>query len=98
MSRVFITNDAGLNFAPAERYGELVRCITGKLNVYNPDRVAEDMATALATFTEKDFLLLAGGSMSMLFAGMFLPDNIQRLQLLVYDAKTQDYFVRTIAV
>lgn len=98
MPRVFITNDAGLNFTAAERYGELVRCSSGKLNVFNPERVASEVATALSSFTDQDYLLLAGGSMSMLFAGMYLPDNIQRLRLLVWDAKGQDYFVRTITI
>lgn len=96
--RVFITNDGGLDFSGAERFGALVKCTTGKINVFSPDKLADEMMLALAVFTEQDFLLLVGGAMSMFFAGVCLPDNIQRLQLLVYDAKGQDYFVRTIRI
>jgi len=98
MSNVFITNDAGQNFDMAAKFGTLVRCSSGKLNVFNPDKVAEQMLNALSTFTEEDFLLLSGGAMSMLFAGMYIPDHVKRLRLLVYDAKVQEYFVRTIAI
>lgn len=96
VAKVFITNDAGLDFRAAEQFGQLVRCTTGKLNVYSPDRVAAEMQRALSVFREGDYLLPVGGALSMIFAGMYLPDHLKRVQLLVYDAKLAVYIVRTI--
>lgn len=96
MARVFVTNDPGdVDFSKAAQHGELVVMTRGKLNVYHPAEVLSKIAEHLATFEEEDYLLMCGGALSILSAGLLLPD-LSRLKLLLYDSREKEYFVRSI--
>lgn len=96
MPRVFVTNDPGsIDLTKAEKFGTIVRVTTGRLNVYKPENVLATVDACLQSFDAEDFLLMAGGALSILAAGLSLPE-LPSLKLLVYDVQTQDYFVRSI--
>lgn len=99
MPRVFVTHVGnGMDFSKAERFGELVYLAQHKINILHPTTVAGTMAAGLEDFHEEDFLCLAGNVLAVFFAGLYLPDTVKRLQLLVWDQREQDYMVRTVSV
>ena len=100
MARVFITNDTGLDFTKAERYGELVRLTSGSVDRFHPDRVEEDIRAALTAFGRDDFLLLTGDTLVNFLVALVLCDVTlgDTVRLLLYDPRKRDYFVRTIGM
>lgn len=96
MPRVFVTNDPGdLDLTKAAQYGTLVVMTRGKLNVYHPGEVITQVDGHLQGFTDDDFLLMCGGALSILSAGLMLPD-LPRVKLLLYDSREREYFIRSI--
>lgn len=110
MPRVFITNDAGLDFTKAATFGELVVLAEGKVDPFRPHVVQksiEDKLDDMQFNANEDFILPAGSVLSVAFAFAFLAlhaDNGQfeegrvNVRLLLFDAKTRDYFQRTVAI
>lgn len=97
MSKVYVTNGVeGMDFSKAEKFGQVVFITTGKQNIFRPNEIQHAMHVGLQGFEEDDYLILAGNSLTMFFAGLYVPDDVQRLQLLVWDQKEKDYIVRTI--
>ena len=97
MTRVFVVHDTGqYNFAKAAQFGDLVVCAVGKVNVHSPDTIRLAIRNALSGFKEADFLLLVGTVVQVFFAGLCLPSNLSKAQLLLWDVKRMEYFVRVI--
>lgn len=107
VAKVYITNDTGLDFEKAKRFGLLCACTHGSVDVFHPERVQEQIQDALETFdAAKDYLLLAGTALPAAFAMAYLSlhaddgrnEDKVKIQLLMFDSRKRDYFVRTVEV
>lgn len=91
MPKVFIVNQAGHDFDKAKKFGELVYVTTGNINVFRPDRTFFSIKESLSKFTKDDYLLLSGNTFGNVLAALAAVENINKINLLVYDAKNLDY-------
>ena len=89
--KVFIVNQAGHDFAEAEKFGDLVSITEGNINVFRPDRSLFTIKQALAPLAENDYLLLSGNTFGNAMAAIVAAATVKILNILVYDAKNQRY-------
>lgn len=90
---VYIVNKAGHDFSNAEKYGELVPVTTGNINIARPDRDLFNISQILDNFdSSSDYLLLSGNVLANAMCVAVLAYSQKTpIQLLVYDAKSQEY-------
>lgn len=108
MSKVYITNDTGQDFRRAEQFGDLVRLSKGPVDIWRPDDLKKTIHAKLAGFDAKeDFVLVCGATIVSAFVGAWLALRADGkedgkggvlIKFLLFDSKTHDYFVRTVAV
>ncbi len=92
MPKVYIVNQAGHDFEKAKRFGdELVPVTQGNINVFRPDRTLYALKNALKHFGAEDFLLLSGNTLGNVLAALAVTQEIAVINILVYDAKNNDY-------
>ncbi len=100
MPRVFVTNDPGnLDLEKASRFGTIVRVTVGKVNIYRPTETSDAICEGIPSDfnPDEDLVLLAGSTLAVFFVGYWLGDSpFTKLQLLLWDARERDYFVRTV--
>lgn len=105
--RVFICNDNGLDFSKAEKYGLLTQLTRGPVDVFKPHVCKQQICDALekAQFdASKDFILVAGANLAVGFVFSWLTlaaDDAQNdhgvtVKLLIFNAKEEDYMLRTV--
>lgn len=102
MSKVFIVNYAGYDMSAAYKFTkngdeDLVYVTTGKINVFNVDRVIETIVFKLRDFTPDDFLLFCGYGVigAICFAHLIL--RFEMIKTLIFNAQTRQYVVRHIS-
>lgn len=112
MSRVFATNDTGLDFDPAKKYGELIPLIIGNVDIFHPERVKRTVEVGLRDFkVTEDYLLVCGASIVAAFALAHLAlhaiSTVKEgpvfnggvpIKFLLYDSKRKEYFERIVEV
>lgn len=98
--RVFVANDPGdMDLSKAEKFGTVIRCTTGRLNIYRPQEVCKAVVKVLDDHEfdpTTDYVLLAGGTLAVFFVGVWAFGDLEEVQLLMYDAKEKNYFPRTV--
>lgn len=99
MAKVFIVNDMNHDFTKAKEHGELVYVTTGKVPIFKTDVANNMLRQGLKDFDiDKDFLLLSGPAILCIMASHIVVDGDKPIQLLVFDAKEQDYVVRHLSL
>jgi hypothetical protein len=98
MPTVHVVNwNAGHDYQPAERYGELVKLTEGQVSIFATDRLLERLARGLVAFDpQQDYLLLSGNMVVNALALMLLAWRFPRLRLLVFDNRRDVYVPRTV--
>lgn len=97
MKKVYVCNFNGQDMSTAERFGELVYLTEGKgINIFNSDRLLNEIKPKLMDIGEADFLLLSGHAILNVLASALIFFKYGRVNVLIFDAKTRDYEPRTI--
>ena len=100
--KVYIVNDTGQDYTKACAFGELSVVVLGKVNPFQPQTVQQRIAEQLAAFDpEVDYLLPSGSALAngLAFAhvaGWLTTDEKNRVKLLMYDSKTDQYHARSV--
>ena len=82
--KVYVVNNSGHDFSPAEPFGELVFLTEGLFDRYNVTGMYRAFAPLLAESQEDDFILHSGpGIMSAVACSIFSAKH-QRLNLLIW--------------
>ena len=91
---VYVTNDNRSNdFSKAKKYGRLMVVTVGNINVYNPNRSLITFSENLKGFTEQDYFMVSGNALSGLLALAAVFGKVRYVNLLVFDARNEDYLV-----
>lgn len=99
MAKVYVVNDMHHNFKKAERFGKITYITSGKVPIYKTDVVKNLVKKGMEKFNAKeDYLLLSGHVLVCVIAALQVVKGDTPIKLLVFDAKTQDYFVRHISL
>lgn len=92
--RVFILNDGGQNYQPAEKFGELIYCTEGKLDKFDISNMYRELSETLADSEPHDYIVLTSLSSLCSVACAMMGSMHGELHLLVYDVKTSEYVAR----
>lgn len=96
-SQVWVVNNAGHDFTNAEKYGDLMQYLThGRVNVFNPQKLAHEFKAKMATYNENDWLLLSGGTVLNCVATAVVMAKFGKVKMLIFDAIKRDYVPQTL--
>ena len=85
-AKVFVINDSGHNFAPAQAFGELVFMTKDEVNRFNVTQMKRSFTPFVNSSSPQDFVLHSGpGVMSAIACSMFAAKH-GRLNLLLWRA------------
>lgn len=106
--RVFISHDNGqLDFTKAKAFGEIVPVFTGRVDIFHPERVKASVEKGLEKFdASKDYILLSGSTLPSAFALAWLVLHAEDgrkaddviVKFLIFDAKRDNYFSRSVKI
>lgn len=90
---VWVVNDGGHNYAPAEKYGELKTFTRGSVNPLIVDRLGQDLAKRVGSHveSEEDYLLISGYPILNALALVLWLKRFKVCRLLQWNAKNRDY-------
>lgn len=101
--KIFIANDGGHNYAPAQEHTALplekalVPLSKGIVNIFDTDRIQQDMANTLGEkFKEGDLLLLSGSNMLNVIAAVLVLEMFGRVDVLLFNHLAKKYVRREI--
>jgi len=92
MPKVYIINNSGHDYSPAEQYGELVFLSSGKVHPYESNTHYRDFAEKMKDATSEDFILITSLASMNAIAGWILGTLNLPLQMLIF--KDGEYVVR----
>jgi len=99
---VFITNDFGYDLSDAVQYlegdGELIPLTEGRVNINNPEKLANKMLFTLKKMTKDDYLLISGNSVIACIASSIVFNKFKKINMLIFDAREHKYLSRVIAL
>lgn len=94
--KVYIVNHSGHDFAPAEKFGELVFLSDGSINKFEVNDMYRQMLPLLRESDPEDFILPTSlPILSIVAIGIFISLH-NRMNVLLYDAAKSKYVSRTI--
>lgn len=92
MAKVWIVNEAGHDYTPAEVYGELKKLTLGDVNPLQLDRLNFHLARGIAQFTRpEDYLLISGTPVVNAVALHLWLTMHKKCNLLQWNAKKREY-------
>jgi hypothetical protein len=94
--RVYIVNDSGHRYDIAKKVvpdAELVPMTVGNVNPTQVDRLSFELSEYIARSEKEDYLLLSGTPVLNALAGMLWILRHETCNLLIFDAKIQNYVV-----
>jgi hypothetical protein len=94
MTRVFITSRGQLDYSQAEEYGELIAVTSGRLNIAEPDLVAEKVQDVLKDAAADDILLINGHPIIVVMAAGYLFRRHGYVNVLYHDPARGKYVLR----
>ena len=95
MGKVYILNKGYHNYDEADRYGERVFVTDGPVAVFKVDSLIHTLKDALKSFEpDEDYLLISGPVILGILAVAILMKVHDKINLLLFDAKRQNYSVR----
>lgn len=96
MNKVYVCNYAGHNIHLAERYGELVILTEGKVNIFNTDRLLNELAQKLKDYKKQDYILLSGSPVIVFLISLVLSHKVDEFNMIIYNTKLGDYEIRRV--
>jgi hypothetical protein len=94
MPRVFITSRGQLYYSQAEEYGELVAVTSGRMNIAEPDLVAEKVQDVLKDAAADDILLINGHPIIVVMAAGYLFRRHGYVNVLYHDPARGGYVLK----
>lgn len=91
MTRVYIVNNSGHDFSPAESIGELVFLSEGLVNSFNLNKMYRMFAPVLDKSDERDWILMSGLPQMNVIAAAIFAHKHGRINLLLYNSKNHTY-------
>jgi hypothetical protein len=98
MPVVWVVNAGGHKYDAASEYGDMKNLTVGNANVFSTDRVVQNMVEKLHDSCSEDWLLLSGSIVLNIAACVELIRKHGRVNLLMFDLRTQDYKKRIITI
>jgi hypothetical protein len=95
---VWIVNSAGHDYSEAEKFGELRAITNDKVNVFNGQRVAQEMHQTMEDYQKKDWLLLSGHAVLNSLATSIVLEKHGEVNFLIYDVVKHRYVPRDINI
>ncbi len=97
MRRVWVANESGHDYVPAEQYGEVKPLTIGNQNTFRLDRLLAHITRGICKFThEDDYLLISGSPVINAIAFQVWLQTHPRCNLLQWRAKTREYLLTTV--
>lgn len=94
MPRVYVTNyNEQHDYSKANRFGIVMPVISGSVNVFRPQRTLIAMCENLKMITEDDYVLFSGNALSGLLILAALMHKVRYLNLLIFNAREDDYIL-----
>lgn len=92
--RVFVVQDRGHNYLPANKFGELVKIFPDEQQlVFSPQPVVRHAKEVLRGFSDQDYILAAGDPALIGIACVVAADlNMGRFKLLKWDRQENMYY------
>lgn len=96
--KVWIVNEAGHDFSPAEEYGELKALTVGDVNPLKVDRIAYNLARGIGGFIDdkEDYLLLSGTPILNALAVHLWLRKFPKCKILQWNAPKGEYALRAV--
>lgn len=95
MGKVYIISNVDHKYDTAEKFGEL-EVISRKFPIFNPENTVGILDRILNEFTIDDYFLVDGSPILSMYIFAFLLNKVQNINLLLYDAKKQEYVHRNV--
>jgi hypothetical protein len=80
-----------MNFRPAERFGDLIVCIDGKVEHSELPQAAARLRTALQQITARDFLIPCGHPSLIALAGALMLERVGKVRTLIWQGSEKKY-------
>ena len=98
MAKVYVLGDDGHDLSNAKEFGDILFVKEeGKYKVFSPSEVIVELKEQLRWFTGEDYLLISGSPFVMgLAMSMLFLSTMDKVNVLLFDAKKRQYFPRTI--
>ena len=97
MRTVWVANESGHDYEPAEQYGKLGKLTLGNQNTFRLDRLIAHITRGICKFTsEDDYLLISGSPVINSVAFHVWLETHPRCNLLQWRAKSREYILTTV--
>ena len=97
MRTVWVANESGHDYGPAEQYGEVKRLTLGDQNTFRLDRLLAHIARGICKFShEDDYLLVSGSPIINAIAFQVWLQAHPQCNLLRRRAKSREYLLNTV--
>lgn len=97
MKTVFIPNYKNYDVSDAEHFGKLVFVTEGIVDISNLTNLASAIVSKLKQAKEDDYLVIIGAPIVNAICFTYLMGLFGRVNMLLFDARTRRYCVRTIS-
>jgi hypothetical protein len=88
---VYVTNYAGHDYLPAQKFGQLKYLTSGFVDFRKIDRLKFEIAEKLKESKPEDYLCLSGSAFVCVIAAMIWLERHGSLNLLNFDKKSDEY-------
>ena len=92
--KVWIVNSSGHDFSAAETYGELIPLTVGKVNIFNVERLLNELKGDLGSHQKGDWVLLSGNTILNILTFSIVLAKHGEVNILIYDAIRKEYVPR----
>ena len=92
--KVFITNMGYHDFSKAKRFGDIVPCTKGDVDLLHTDRIEARIQTVLDDSEDTDYLLISGHQLLVALCIGYWFRLHRTVNILYWDALVGDYLVR----
>jgi NAD(P)-dependent dehydrogenase (short-subunit alcohol dehydrogenase family) len=96
--KVWVVNNAGHDFAPAQEFSTEMRYLTqGRVNVFNTERLSKEFAGKMRNYDSNDWILLSGSTILNCIAVAVALARWGRAKVLIFNAIEGRYYEQVIA-
>ena len=92
--KVYVTNLGFHDYTPAKRYGDIIPCTRGNLDIRHTDRVEAELQSVLAGSEDEDFLLISGHPLIVALCVGYWFRLHRTINILYWDPLVGDYLLR----
>lgn len=98
MPKVYVVNNSGHDFTPAERFGDIVFLSEGRMNRFKINSMYRQFVERMEDSSSEDYILVTGLIQMNVIAASIQAHKHGRVNLLIYSDKNQDYEPREIVL